>query len=99
MKADGAEAMSSSRSGLVAGDERARGSGGGGKESKAHEGVMCAESLLPPLLVLSGPHRPISLSMGLIWAQVRPPLNWSSFVSDDSEDKFNNLTFFMVNLL
>jgi hypothetical protein len=33
--------------------------------SEVDEGVVCA-SLLPPLLVLSGPLRPISLSMGLI---------------------------------
>lgn len=46
--------------------------------SEANEGVMCA-SLLPLLLVLSGPLRPISLSMGLISAQVRPPLDWFRF--------------------
>jgi hypothetical protein len=92
VKAGGAIAMSIPRGGLVAGDESGRGGGGGnggGKEQcivrSANEGVVCA-SLLPLLLVLSGPLRPISLSMGLILAQVRPPLDWASFVSDDSRE-------------
>lgn len=82
MKAGGATAMSIPHGGLVAGYERGRGGAMAGERSnassEANEGVMCA-SLLPLLLVLSGPLRPISLSMGLISAQVRPPLDWFRF--------------------